>query len=144
MQVDEILVWRKWLELHQSEYQSFDYNVYVGIAQDPGPSYTPEIRKMAIAIRQKRIDAVGYQGAQPIIFEVKRRAGPENIGQLIVYQKYWSMTFPNTPTPRLVLVANSADPHVPPVLIDLQIRFDLVPGVDFSVLSPKSTATSPA
>jgi hypothetical protein len=143
MQVDEILVWREWLKAHQSQYTNFDYNVYIGIALDPGPAYSPEIRKMAIALRQKRVDAVGYQGNTPTLFEVKRRAGPENIGQVLVYAHYWPITFPQTPTPQLAIVAADADPHLPDVLAKFSIRLDLVAGVDFSVLSPKSTATSP-
>jgi hypothetical protein len=143
MQVDEILVWRQWLLLHQQQYSRFDYNVYIGIALDPGPTYSEQIRKMAIALRQKRIDAVGYQSTQATIFEVKRRAGPENIGQVLVYAHYWPVTFSGTPTPQLAIVASDTDPHLPDVLAKLGIRLDLVSGVDFSVLSPKSTHVSP-
>ena len=143
MQVDEILVWRAWLKSHQGMFDSFNYNVYIGIEQDPGPGTPDNLRKMAIQLRQKRLDAVGYVGAQPTIFEVKRRAGPENIGQVLVYQHWWPHTFPNTPPPALVIVASDTDPHLPPVLAKIGIRLDLVPGVDFSVLSPKSTSVSP-
>lgn len=136
MQVDEILVWRMWLLTHQSLYDGFDYNVAIGISQDPGPAYTDAIRKMAIFIRSKRLDAVAYSGPQPVIFEVKRRAGPENVGQLVIYQHWWPLTFPGGVAPRMVLVATDADPHILPVLAKLGIEYDQVPGVDFSVLAP--------
>ncbi len=136
MQVDEILVWRMWLLTHQQLYTRFDYNVRVGIEQDPGPSYTEAVRRMAIMIRQKRLDAVGWRGVTPYIFEVKRRAGPENVGQLVVYQHWWPFTYPNNLPAQLVLVATDADPHVLPVVAKLGIQYDQVSGVDFSVLAP--------
>ena len=104
MQVDEILVWRNWLQVHQAEYDRFDYNVRIGTGTDPGPAFPRNIRDMAIAIRSLRLDAVGYQGAAPTIFEVKRRAGPQNIGQLLTYKHLWTAAFPSSPAPALVLV----------------------------------------
>lgn len=139
MQVDEILVWRAWLTTHQALYDRFDYNVAIGIEQDPGPQFTAAVRKMAIFIRSKRLDAVGWQGNTPTIFEVKRRAGPENVGQLVIYQHWWPSSFPSAPNAKLVLVAADADPHILPVLASLGITYNPVSGVVFSVLSPGST-----
>jgi hypothetical protein len=136
MQVDEILVWRGWLLTHQQLYDRFDYNVRVGIEQDPGPAFTDAIRRMAIMIRQLRVDAVGWRGNTPYVFEVKRRAGPQNVGQLVIYQHWWPHTFPATPNAALVLVATDADPHILPVVAKLGIQYDQVSGVDFSVLAP--------
>lgn len=136
MQVDEILVWRAWLLLHQREYDRFSYNLAIGIVQDPGPTFTYPQRGGAIFIRMKRLDAVGWRGNTPYIFEVKRRAGPENIGQLLVYQHWWPETFQNTPPAQLVLVAADTDPHLPPVLAKLGIALDLVGPITFSVLGP--------
>jgi hypothetical protein len=136
MQVDEILVWRGWLLTHQQLYDRFSYNLAIGIVQDPGPSHSYPLRGMAIFIRMKRLDAVAWRGNQPYIIEVKRRAGPENLGQLLVYDYWWPYTFQNTPLPRLVLVAADAEPHVPPVLAKYGIEYNQVPGINFSVLSP--------
>ena len=136
MQVDEILVWRAWLLTHQALYDRFDYNVAIGIAQDPGPAYTDAIRKMAIFIRSKRLDAIGWQANTPTIFEVKRRAGPENVGQLVIYQHWWPKSFPGAPVAKLVLVASDADPHILPVLAQFGIDYNPVSGVNFSVLGP--------
>src|SRR6267143_1258264 len=134
MQPDERLTWRKWLEIHQSEYDRFDYNVYIGIEQDIGPPAPDPIRKMGVLLRQKRLDAVGYVGAHPTIFEVKKRAGPQNIGQILVYLHWFPVTFPAAPPAVARIVAGDVDPHLPAVLAKLQIGLDLVPGVDYSVL----------
>lgn len=137
MQVDEILVWRNWLKLHQAEYDRFDYNVRIGTGVDPGPAFPQNIRDMAIAIRSLRLDAVGYQGATPTIFEVKRRAGPENVGQLLTYRAVWEAQQPAALAPALVLVCSDLVQHILPIVQQSNIRLDLVP-TDFSFLSPSA------
>ncbi len=137
MQVDEILVWRNWLQLHQAEYDRFDYNVRIGVSQDPGPSFPDNIRAMAIAVRSLRLDAVGYQGAAPTLFEVKRRAGPENVGQLLTYLHVWQDQQLSTIAPQLVLVASDLVSHILPVVKASNIRLDMVE-TDFSFLSPRA------
>ncbi len=95
---EEILVLRARLNLHQSEYDKFDYNLRIGQGIDPGEAYTPEVRKQAILNTQLRIDAVGYKGLQATIIEVKRRATPSNVGQLLTYLSVWRIEFPTTPS----------------------------------------------
>jgi hypothetical protein len=135
MQVDEILVWRNWLQLHQAEYDRFDYNVRIGTGVDPGAAFPQNIRDMAIAIRSLRLDAVGYQGDTPTIFEVKRRAGPENVGQLLTYRTVWEAQQLSSSGPRLVLVASDVITHNLPIVQQSNIELVLVP-TDFSFLSP--------
>jgi hypothetical protein len=135
MQVDEILVWQAWLMQHQTEYERFDYNVRLGTNVDPGPDFPPNIRKAAIAINSLRVDAVGWQGSQPTIFEVKRRAAPNNIGQLLTYKHLWVDQFPTGPAPKLVLVFNDISQHILGVSQASGIQLAQV-DVDFSSLAP--------
>src|SRR5713101_420627 len=126
MQVDEILVWRNWLQLHQAEYDRFDYNVKIGTGTDPGPAFDDNIRKMAIAIRSLRLDAVGYQAGAPTLFEVKRRAGPENVGQLLTYRAVWQAQQLSAAAPRLVLVASDVMTHILPIVQQSGIELVIV------------------
>jgi hypothetical protein len=135
MQVDEILVWQAWLVLHQTEYERFDYNTRLGVNVDPGPDFPDNIRKAAIAINSLRVDAVGWQGAQPTIFEVKRRAGPQNIGQLLTYKHLWVTQYPTGPDPNLVLVFNQLSQHILGVSQASGIQLSQV-DVSFSSLAP--------
>lgn len=134
LNVDEVLVWKAWLVLNQQFYQSFDYNVRIGDGQDPGPSFADNIRQMAIQITQLRLDAVGYQGNIPTIFEVKRRAGPQNVGQLMTYDAVWRNKGYTQVNPRLMLVCATYNPNIMPVLRDTGINLAVVP-VNFSVLA---------
>jgi len=159
MQVDEILVWRNWLKLHELEYDllppewiarragdvgarpqpgdRFDYNLRLGVNVDPGPDFPDNIRRAAIATRSLRVDAFGFKAGAPTLFEVKRRAGPQNIGQLLVYFYIWKESAITAADPQLVLVCSDFTSHILPVSKASQIRIDLVPTA-FSWLSPKN------
>ncbi len=136
MQVDEILVWRNWLELHQQEYDRFDYDVHVGKGHEIGPEFAENIRRDAMLTGQLRIDAVGYKDGQATIFEVKRRAGPQNVGQLLSYNAVWIRSGLSPAPPFLVLVCADYTPNILPVVRDTGIRLDVVP-TSFAALAPQ-------
>jgi hypothetical protein len=135
---EEILVLRAWLNLHQTEYDRFDYNMRIGQGIDPGPAYTPDVRKQAILNTQLRIDAVGWKGAQPTIIEVKRRATASNVGQILTYSSVWQQEFPTGPAPILRLVCNQFSQHILPRVKESNINLDVVQ-VDFSGLKTTTT-----
>jgi hypothetical protein len=130
----EILIFREWLKLHQADYDTIEGNVRIGAGHDPGPTWDANIRQMAIANTQLRIDAVGRKGAQATLIEVKRRAGASAVGQLLTYDAVWQQDFPQTPPPRLILVTNNAQTNIAPLIAKSGIRLDIVP-VDFTLLS---------
>ena len=134
LNVDEVLVWKAWLLLHQQEFDRFDYNYRIGDGSDPGPAFADNIRAMAIQLTQLRLDAVGWQGTIPTIFEVKRRAGPQNIGQLLTYDAVWRQKQYTNANPRLRLVCSDFNSHLLPVIQVHDIQLDVVP-VNFSVLA---------
>jgi len=104
--------WQRFLAAHQSEYLSFDYDVRVGFGRPVGDEFDDAMKKMAIDLSQRRIDAVGFKDDQIEIFEVTRLAGLKAIGQLITYPILYRMTY----HPTLPLI-----PH----LITEQIDTDL-------------------
>jgi hypothetical protein len=132
----EVIIFQQWQKVHGAEYDRFDYNVRIGNGTDPGPQYTDADRAMYIANTQKRIDAVGWKGAQPTIIEVKDRATASCMSQLITYAALWPITFPGTPTPVLLLVTNRFSADMQLVLDRAGIKWNLVEA-DFSVLSNK-------
>lgn len=129
---EEVLVLRAWLKVHEKQFDRFDYNVRVGPGQDPGPTFTDDMRRMAILNSQKRIDAVGYKGSTPWIIEVKQRAQSNAIGQLVSLDALWRNDNPTGATPVMLLVANTLAPDVPITLARYGIQLDTVSDVDFS------------
>jgi hypothetical protein len=134
----EVIIFREWLKLHQSEYTSFSYNVRVGNGIDPGQDYPAIYRSQYIENTQKRIDALAWNGEQPTIIEVKDRATGSSMSQILTYKALWPITFPDAPAPKLLLVTNRVAADMPMVLDASGITLEIVPA-DFSVL--RNTAT---
>lgn len=133
LQPREIIIWREWLKLHEREYTRFDYNVRIGKGYDPGPGWPEETRRMAIMNTQLRVDAVGYQGAAPTLFEVKDRGGLSAVGQLVGYEAVWLEDRLSAIAPKLALVTNRIQPNIVPLLNKNSITLYAVPA-DFSEL----------
>jgi hypothetical protein len=100
---------RRWLARHETEYDSFAYNVRIGAARDPGPQYPEWVRKTARMSSQLRTDAIARQGAQATIIELKNVAYPSGAQQLAVYGAVWWSENPSEPKPRLLLVSRGID-----------------------------------
>lgn len=130
----EILIFKNWLAMHETEYDRFDYNVRIGAGVDPGPTWPDYVRQQAIANTQLRIDAVAWKGAAPTIIEVKDRAGASAIGQIVTYEAVWLKDNPAAPAPNLLLVTNRLQHNTLPVLLKAGIAFEQVP-TDFSSLA---------
>jgi hypothetical protein len=138
----EAIIFRQWMLAHGAEYDRFEYNVRVGTGTDPGPKYPESIRNEYILNTQKRIDAVGFKGAQPTIIEVKDRATASCMSQLLTYKALWPVTFPNTPAPILLLVTNRVSADMPFVLAQNNIQYADVPA-DFSILARNTAPPAP-
>lgn len=131
---DEIIVFRTWLKLHEKDYDRFDFNVRTGKGEDPGPSFPDNTRQMAVKITQLRIDAVAWRQNVPTIIEVKRRAGPSNVGQLLTYSVTWREANRGTPRPQLLLICNTFSPEILSTLKEVGIQLEVVQA-DFSELA---------
>lgn len=136
----EILIWQNWLRLHQAQYTRFDYNVRVGPGYDPGPGWPEEMRRMAIANSQKRMDAVIWQGIQATLIEVKDRAGASALGQLLTYFPLWSATYSDVPRAKMLLVSNRIQPGIDVAAAYHGVSVETVP-TDFSMLKSDRRAS---
>lgn len=130
----EILIFKGWLAQHESEYERWDFNVRVGYGYDPGPGFSPSVRQASILNSQKRIDAVGWQGNQATIIEVKFRAGASAIGQLVVYAPLFKIQNPGLDQVKMALVTDVPQPDLDPALKMLGITLYAIP-TDFSSLA---------
>jgi hypothetical protein len=123
----DIEVWQRFLDAHQSEYDYFDYDVRVGIGQDPGDRLPENLRQMGIELSKRRIDAIGYTANTITIIEITRDAGLTSIGQLTAYPVLYRQTFPTTRKILPLLVAETLKPDVQPALEAAQIPWLLFP-----------------
>jgi hypothetical protein len=116
----------------------FDYNVRLGQGSDPGPGFDVMTRLRAVLATQFRLDAVGFTGETPTIFEIKRDVGAAQLGQILSYDAIWRSQKVTPIEPKLRLVGADFKPNVLVAIRENGIQFDTVP-VDFRVLSPYNT-----
>lgn len=89
----EVLIWNKFLDVHENEYASFDYDVHVGLGAELPETISPMIRKIASGLTRKRIDVVGYKYNSITIFEIKPDAGLSAMGQCLAYYYLYRKEF---------------------------------------------------
>lgn len=71
------------------QFQRWDYDVSVGPGVEPRPGTDPKMRDNILYLTQAKIDAVGWAGQIPTIFEVKPDLSLTGFGQLIGYRWYY-------------------------------------------------------
>jgi hypothetical protein len=131
LRLPERLVLAAWQRIHWKDFTSFEYNVRLGRGHDPGPNYSPAIRQMAVQNAQKKIDVVAQGPNRATLIEVKERAVPGAIGQLLTYSHLWELEHPGAPTPLLKIIASRVSPGVIEAAQRVGIFVEIVT-VDFS------------
>jgi len=104
-------LWRIWLKEHESEFDSFEYNIHVGEGVNlrpvtPGlpPEVADNLQAMWRQLTQRKIDVVGMTGPQTWIFEVEDRPGTRALGQLLSYDTWLTKHRELTLQPVLAIV----------------------------------------
>lgn len=98
---------QEFLDAGLETYDHIDYDVHVGNGRDPGPEFDDNMRRMAIQLSQRRIDAVAHRPGHIDIIEITLEAGLTALGQLMVYPALYLKAFPTTIPIRSVLVARA-------------------------------------
>jgi hypothetical protein len=135
MQTAEILVWREFLKAQGASYGRFDYNTRLGPGVTPPDSLVEPYRSASIEASRLRVDAIGWRGGLPTLFEVERYAKLRAIGQLLGYRAAWEAAGGSAASPAVALVCSDYNPHIAPALTEHGIDLYVYP-VDFSQLAP--------
>jgi len=135
----DIPVWQRFLAAHPSLPADIDYDVRVGIEQDPGPAFPDNIRQMAITLAYKRIDAVVQFEGRTLIIEITRRAGLKAVGQLITYPLLYAIKYPQATNITPLLVAEELLPDTETALNAYGIEYQLYPPIPTAVEAPTGT-----
>lgn len=127
MRPREAEVFRLWLQDKWASYDRFEFNVRVGAGADPGAQYPENIRRMAVANTQKRIDAVAWVGVQPTIIEVKDYAIQLAIGQVLEYGAVWQSQHAASPKPLLLIVCSNHEAGLLQRATDAGVHVNVLP-----------------
>lgn len=114
----DIAIWERFIERVGNLYDSFSYDVKVGLGRPMDPSWNENIKRMNYLLSTLRIDAVGFQPSGITIFEVKPSAGPSAIGQVLCYGKLYERDKKPTLPLRLGIVTDQTT-------ADLNYLFDV-------------------
>ncbi|MCD6590287.1 hypothetical protein J7K74_03850 [Candidatus Woesearchaeota archaeon] len=124
----EKVIWDKFLLTTPLKFIKIEYDVRVGPGYVPKEKYPEYIIRMAKALTQLRIDAVGHQKERIWIFEVKPRAGRSALGQLESYRYWYIKDYKPTKPVQLAVVAYYIDPNLEPIFEHRGIYVFLVEG----------------
>lgn len=123
LMVSDVAIWERFLDSYATEWDSFEYDVRVGESITPPGDLTEELKYMAVALTQKRIDVVGHRGRDTWIIEVKPSAMLSAIGQLLSYQVLYEEKYPEKGPVKMMLITDRAGPD----LLNLCKKFGIVP-----------------
>lgn len=124
---DDIVLWERFLASPSNSYTDFEYDIRVGDGRDPGVDFPRNIRKMALDLSQRRIDAIGRAPNSITIIEISTNAGLTQIGQLLAYPTLYRQTFHYTGTIHRLLVAQELQSDITEVLRAENLPFVILP-----------------
>ena len=107
MLTNEAQIWEAFMAAHPGLVVSPEYNVRIGVGMDPGPTFTADVRRMAILNSQLRLDVVAGDGKGGFtIYEVKQRCRAGAVGQLLQYKILYLDDFPQNQPLSLAIVTD--------------------------------------
>ncbi|MCK5481449.1 MAG: hypothetical protein KAJ06_09885 [Gammaproteobacteria bacterium] len=128
----DIPVWERFLVAFPDRYDRIEYDVRVGRGRPAPEGFEPNIRKMAMDLSRRRIDAIGFTGEQIDIIEITRLADLKAVGQLLAYPLLYQQTFNAVSPLHTILVAEELHTDIKQVLDSLPVEVWLSPAPDGS------------
>jgi hypothetical protein len=124
---DDITLWERFLASPHNVFTDFEYDIRIGDGRDPGPDFERHIRKMALDLSKRRIDAIGKTKNGITIIEISTAAGLTQVGQLLAYPSLYRNTFNFSGEINRLLVAQTLQTDIEPVLIAERIHYIILP-----------------
>jgi len=108
-------------------YTQVDFDVRIGTGRDPGPDYPDNIRKMALDLSRRRIDALGRSPQSVDIIEVTTHAGTTTLGQLHAYAILYARDHRPTIPVKMILAAATIQTDLHAAFIAAGVEIHLYP-----------------
>jgi hypothetical protein len=124
---DDIALWERFLEAFPNQFDSYIYDVRVGIGAIPPDHIEDKYKTLCTELTQRRIDAIGYKDEKPTIIEITTSVGFKAIGQILGYPILLKQTYQLDSEPPALLVAESIQSDIDTLLIHLNIPFIIIP-----------------
>lgn len=134
----EIAIFKTWFAINGNKYTAAQFNVRVGTGYDPGSQYVQVVRDSVLANSKKRIDSLLFAGIQPSIVEVKYRATPLVVGQILCYRLLYIREVASLPIPAMIVLCFQTDTDTMYCCSQLGIDLQVVP-TDFTGVKVQKT-----
>ena len=107
MKPGDVLLWERFIPLFPDMYDKVQYDVPVG----EGPLFDTLITEETGAhderLYKRKIDVVGFKGGEIDIIEVKPKAGPAAIGQVLMYRNLYIKDYKPPKYPKCVIITDT-------------------------------------
>lgn len=116
------VIWDRFLEQYGDYFERFDYDIHVGEGIGGICGYSKLTKKIALALTQKRIDAVGRKEGEIWVIEIKPKAGLSAIGQVTAYEILYNKGFGIGKVTHKAIVTDRTDVDIRTLCKELGIR----------------------
>lgn len=125
----ESAVAKAFLVAHVQDFDRVAFNVALGPADKVDPALPAFMQKWADASTRLRADMICYRGDVPTIVEVKDRAKPAVVGQLLAYWDAMRQDNPKLLNVYKTVAARSVQIGMPAMFEKYGITYELFPNV---------------
>lgn len=105
-------IWKRYLQKYPCQYDSVTYDVHVGRGKGLSVISDPEALKMWEHLIKKRIDVIAEKNDVLYLFEVKRNASHQAIGQVLCYNKLYRRDYSYSGKISMYIITDYALPDV--------------------------------
>lgn len=126
MRPGEVALFQRFEQLAPLGDALFDFDIRLGRGIPLNPAWPPWLAAMATALTQKRVDVVAITPAGTWILEIKPRAGPGAVGQLLTYLSLYAAQHPELAPFHLGIIADRNSFDMLDVFRDHSIQLFLV------------------
>ena len=106
MRPGEVALFRRFLRLDPLPDSEYTFDLHLGRGGPTDPNWPPWLRAMATRLTQKRVDVIAHNPSGWWLLEMKVRAGPGAVGQLLTYRNLFRQAFPDRQPLHLAIVAD--------------------------------------
>lgn len=100
----DVMIWEAFIRGNPTFFDSVDYDVPVG----EGAPFLPGEEEPYVSdyrlLTQKKIDVVAYKGNEIWLIEIKPNAGSRALGQILTYEKLFTLSFPTLANTRKCVI----------------------------------------
>lgn len=130
-------LWNDYQIFHEPAFDTFLYDVAVGLPRDPGAEFPDNIRAMAMRLSRRRLDVVAINASGIMIFEITQSAGLRAVGQAMVYPHLLRTTWQTTVPIAVTIVTRTIEPNIHSALSEFNILVVVVPFIPTSLEPPQ-------